>query len=709
MKKYILLGVFLMNGCGQKAELPVAIKKPYEMTTHGHTRIDDYYWMRLTDEQKSKKPYDDHTQQVVDYINLENQYTKDNLSHTKKLQDDLFNEIVGRIEKDDETVPYLKNGYYYYTRYEKNKEYAIYCRKEGSLESKEQIILDVNDLAKGYDYFAVGGRFVSPDNNWLAYGVDTLSRRFYTIYFKDLRTGEVLNQSIPNTEGRVAWANDNQTVFYTSKNKTTLLSEKVYRHLVGTDYKNDKLVYQEDDNEFYIGVGRSKSGEYIIIWNSSTLVSDYHLLNADTPKGDFFNFTPRGIEHEYSLVHYGDKFYILTNWGAENNRLMETSKDLTDMSNWKEIIPHDKDVHLLDMEIFDNHLVLSQRENGLRGLRVINLNTGDQHSVNFSEETYTSYLSTNKEFNTNVLRYNYSSLVTPWSTYDYNMDTKEHTLMKEAKVLGEFDKENYTSERIYADTRDGKKVPISLVYKKDLKTGNAQNLLLYAYGSYGSTTDPYFSSSRLSLLDRGFIFAIAHIRGSQIYGRQSYEDGKLLNKKNTFYDFIDAGKYLIKNNYTSSDQLFCSGGSAGGLLIGAVINMAPELWKGAIAGVPFVDVVTTMLDPSIPLTSNEWDEWGDPREKEYYDYMLSYSPYDQVDEKEYPNLLVTSGFFDSQVQYFEPLKWVAKLRDYWKGNNKLYLYMHMDAGHGGKSGRFRYHRETALEYAFLLDLAGVNK
>jgi len=698
-----------MNGCGQKAELPVAIKKPYEMTTHGHTRIDDYYWMRLTDEQKSKKPYDDHTQQVVDYINLENQYTKDNLSHTKKLQDDLFNEIVGRIEKDDETVPYLKNGYYYYTRYEKNKEYAIYCRKEGSLESKEQIILDVNDLAKGYDYFAVGGRFVSPDNNWLAYGVDTLSRRFYTIYFKDLRTGEVLNQSIPNTEGRVAWANDNQTVFYTSKNKTTLLSEKVYRHLVGTDYKNDKLVYQEDDNEFYIGVGRSKSGEYIIIWNSSTLVSDYHLLNADTPKGDFFNFTPRGIEHEYSLVHYGDKFYILTNWGAENNRLMETSKDLTDMSNWKEIIPHNKDVHLLDMEIFDNHLVLSQRENGLRGLRVINLNTGDQHSVNFSEETYTSYLSTNKEFNTSVLRYNYSSLVTPWSTYDYNMDTKEHTLMKEAKVLGEFDKENYTSERIYADTRDGKKVPISLVYKKDLKTGNAQNLLLYAYGSYGSTTDPYFSSSRLSLLDRGFIFAIAHIRGSQIYGRQSYEDGKLLNKKNTFYDFIDAGKYLIKNNYTSSDQLFCSGGSAGGLLIGAVINMAPELWKGAIAGVPFVDVVTTMLDPSIPLTSNEWDEWGDPREKEYYDYMLSYSPYDQVDEKEYPNLLVTSGFFDSQVQYFEPLKWVAKLRDYWKGNNKLYLYMHMDAGHGGKSGRFRYHRETALEYAFLLDLAGINK
>ena len=709
MKNYILLGVFLMNACSQKAELPVAIKKPYEMTDHGHTRIDDYYWMRLTDEQKSKKPYDDHTQQVIDYINLENQYTEDHLSHTKKFQDDLFNEIVGRIEKDDETVPYFENGYYYYRRYEENKEYAIYCRKKGSLESKEQIILDVNELAKGYDYFAVGGRFVSPDNNWLAYGVDTLSRRFYTIYFKDLRTGEVLSQSIPNTGGRIAWANDNKTVFYTSKNKTTLLSEKIFRHKVGSDHKNDVLVYTEKDNEFYIGVGRSKSGEYIVIWNGSTLVSDYHLLNANTPDGDFFNFTPRGTKHEYSLVHYGEKFYILTNWEAENNRLMETSKDLTDMSNWKEMIPHNKDVHLLDMEIFDNHLVLSERENGLRGLRVINLITGDQHSVNFGEETYASYLSTNKEFNTNVLRYNYSSLVTPWSTYDYNMDTKEKKLMKETKVLGDFDKENYTSERIYADARDGKKVPISLVYKKDLKTENAQNLLLYGYGSYGSTTDPYFSSSRISLLDRGFVFAIAHIRGSQIYGRQSYEDGKLLNKKNTFYDFIDAGKYLIKNKYTSSDQLFCYGGSAGGLLVGAVINMEPGLWKGAIAGVPFVDVVTTMLDPSIPLTSNEWEEWGDPREKEYYDYMLSYSPYDQIERKEYPNLLVTSGFFDSQVQYFEPLKWVAKLRDHWKGDNKLYLYMHMDAGHGGKSGRFRYHRETALEYAFLLDLAGINK
>ena len=387
---------------------------------------------------------------------------------------------------------------------------------------------------------------------------------------------------------------------------------------------------------------------------------------------------------------------------------MEVSEDDTNRERWKEVIAHDNDVHLLNMEIFDNHLVLNERRNGLRGLRIINLTTGEDSQVDFGENTYSAWISTNKQFDTNILRYSYGSLVTPWSTYDFNMDTKVKTLMKQEKVLGGYDLSNYDSERIYATSRDGIKIPISLVYNKSKKEANAQNLLLYGYGSYGSTTDPYFNSARLSLLDRGFIFAIAHIRGSQIYGRKSYEDGKLLNKKNTFYDFIDAGKHLIDNGYTNSDKLFCSGGSAGGLLIGTVINMEPSMWKGAIAGVPFVDVVTTMLDPSIPLTSNEWDEWGDPREKEYYDYMLSYSPYDQVHDKEYPNLLVTSGFFDSQVQYFEPLKWVAKLRDHWKGVNKLYLHMHMDAGHGGKSGRFRYYKEVALEYVFLLELAGIN-
>ena len=679
------------------------------MTIHGDTRVDNYYWMRLSDEQKSAQTYDEHTQEVVDYINLENEYIQGSLAHTKKFQDHLFNEIIGRIKKDDETVPYLKNGYYYYSRYEEKKEYAFYCRKKGSLDAEEEIMLDGNELADGHDYFAVGGMSVSPDNNWLAYGIDTLSRRFYTIYFKNLSTGNILEQVVPNTTGNIAWANDNKTVFYTLKNKITLLSEKIYRHKIGSDPVKDILVYKEDDIEYYTGVYRSKSGKYIIIWNGSTLVSDYHILSADNPDGDFMNFTPRGTEHEYSITHYQDKFYIVTNWEAKNNRLMETSEDATDLSNWKEVISHRNDVHLLNIEIFDNHLVINERKDGLRSLRVINQSSGKDHYIDFGEKAFTAWISTNREFNTNILRYGYSSMVTPSSTYDYNMDTGEKTLMKQNEVVGGYDSDRYYSERLYAKARDGKKIPISLVYRKDLKTEVPQSLLLYAYGSYGSTNDPYFSSTRLSLLDRGFIYAIAHIRGSQIYGRQSYDDGKLLNKKNTFFDFIDAGKYLIDNNFTDSEQLFCSGGSAGGLLIGAVVNMEPSLWKGAIAGVPFVDVITTMLDPSIPLTSNEWDEWGDPREKEYYDYMLSYWPYDQVVDREYPNLLVTSGFFDSQVQYFEPLKWVAKLRDHWQGENKLFLHMNMDAGHGGKSGRFRRYRESALEYAFLLDLAGKKK
>ena len=695
-----------MSSCSKPLIPPVAKKSPYEMKKHGSMRVDDYYWMRLTDDQKTAEPYDSHAQEVVDYINLENDYTKISLQHTNKLQEVLFEEIVGRIKKDDSTVPYIENGYYYYSRYEKEKEYAIYCRKKGSLNAKEEIILDANQLAEGYDYFSVGNRSISPNNTWLAYSIDTLSRRFYTVYFKNLKTGETLPQSIPNTSGSVAWANDNKTVFYTSKNKTTLLSEKIFRHKIDEDYRNDKLVYHEKDNEFYTGVYRSKSGNYIIIWNSSTLVSDYHILSADKPNGKFINFTPRGKEHEYSIAHYENKFYILTNWNAKNNRLMETDEKTTDMSKWKEVIAHQNDLHLLDLEIFDNSLVLSQRKNGLRGLRIINQNTGEDHLINFSEETYTTWLSTNKEFNTNTLRFSYSSLVTPWSTIDYNMDTKQKTLMKQEEVVGGYDLSDYNSERIYARARDGEKIPISLVYKKDLRSKDGgQELLLYGYGSYGSTTDPYFNSARLSLLDRGFIFAIAHIRGSQIYGRQSYDDGKLLKKKNTFYDFIDAGRYLINSGYTDSEHLFCSGGSAGGLLIGAVINMEPSMWKGAIAAVPFVDVVTTMLDPTIPLTSNEWDEWGDPREKKYYDYMLSYSPYDQVANHQYPNLLVTSGFFDSQVQYFEPLKWVAKLREYWKGENKLYLHMNMDAGHGGQSGRFRRYKEIALEYAFLLNIS----
>lgn len=697
-----------MSSCSNNILPPDVKKIPKDMQTHGHVRTDNYYWMRLTDEQKSAEKYDDQTQNVVDYIGKETEYLENSLKHTKPLQKTLYDEMVGRIKKDDESVPYFENKYYYYSRYEEGKEYPIYCRKYKSLENDEEIILDVNILAEGHDYFAIGGMSISPNNQWLSYGVDTLSRRYYNIYFKNLVSGNVLEQTIPNTSGGAAWANDNSTVFYTSKNKVTLLGEKIFRHKIKTDYKEDVLMYFEKDETYYNGVYRSKSGQYIIIYNSSTLVSDYHILNANEPDGQFVNFSPRGKKHEYDIQHYENYFYIISNKEAPNNRLMRTKISATGISNWEEVIAHRKDVHLLGLEIFKNHLVFSERKDGLRAIRIKNMISGDDRYINFEEGTYSAYISTNEEYDSNILRYSYSSMLTPSSVYDYNMDTQDKKLLKQSEVIGKgYDQSLYDAETIYATARDGEKIPVYLVYRKDLKKEGPQPLLLYSYGSYGSTSDPYFSSARLSLLDRGIIYALTNVRGSQIFGRQSYEDGKLLKKKNTFYDFIDAGKHLVNKKYTSPDQLFCSGGSAGGLLISAVVNMEPDLWKGAITAVPFVDVVTTMLDSSIPLTSNEWDEWGDPREEEYYHYMLSYSPYDQIEKKKYPNILVTSGFFDSQVQYWEPLKYVAKLRDFWEGNNKLYLYMNMDAGHGGKSGRFKIYKEIALEYAYLLDLVNI--
>lgn len=697
-----------MSSCSNNILPPDVKKIPKDMQTHGHVRTDNYYWMRLTDEQKSAEKYDDQTQNVVDYIGKETEYLENSLKHTKPLQKTLYDEMVGRIKKDDESVPYFENKYYYYSRYEEGKEYPIYCRKYKSLKNDEEIILDVNILAEGHDYFAIGGMSISPNNQWLSYGVDTLSRRYYNIYFKNLVSGNVLEQTIPNTSGGAAWANDNSTVFYTSKNKVTLLGEKIFRHKIKTDYKEDVLMYFEKDETYYNGVYRSKSGQYIIIYNSSTLVSDYHILNANEPDGQFVNFSPRGKKHEYDIQHYENYFYIISNKEAPNNRLMRTKISATGISNWEEVIAHRKDVHLLGLEIFKNHLVFSERKDGLRAIRIKNMISGDDRYINFEEGTYSAYISTNEEYDSNILRYSYSSMLTPSSVYDYNMDTQDKKLLKQSEVIGKgYDQSLYDAETIYATARDGEKIPVYLVYRKDLKKEGPQPLLLYSYGSYGSTSDPYFSSARLSLLDRGIIYALTNVRGSQIFGRQSYEDGKLLKKKNTFYDFIDAGKHLVNKKYTSPDQLFCSGGSAGGLLISAVVNMEPDLWKGAITAVPFVDVVTTMLDSSIPLTSNEWDEWGDPREEEYYHYMLSYSPYDQIEKKKYPNILVTSGFFDSQVQYWEPLKYVAKLRDFWEGNNKLYLYMNMDAGHGGKSGRFKIYKEIALEYAYLLDLVNI--
>ena len=699
-----------MSSCSNNILPPDVKRIPKDMEAHGDVRTDNYYWMRLTDEQKSAKKYDNQTQSVVDYIDEETKYLENSLKHTKPLQKTLYDEMVGRIKKDDESVPYFENEYFYYSRYEEGLEYPIYCRKYKSLENDEEIILNVNILAEGYDYFSIGGMSISPDNKWLSYGVDTLSRRYYKIYFKNLVSGDVLDQTIPNTTGGAAWANDNKTVFYTSKNKVTLLGEKIFRHKIKTDYKKDVLMYFEKDETYYNGVYRSKSGQYIIIYNSSTLVSDYHILDANDPDGQFVNFSPRGKKHEYDIQHYEDYFYIISNKEAPNNRLMRTKVNATDISNWEEVIAHRKDVHLLGLEIFKNHLVFSERRDGLRAIRIMNMISGNDSYIDFEESTYSAYISTNEEYDSNILRYSYSSMLTPSSVYDYNMDTQEKKLLKQSEVIGKgYDQSLYDAETIYASARDGEKIPVYLVYRKDLKKEGPQPLLLYSYGSYGSTSDPYFSSARLSLLDRGIIYALTNVRGSQIFGRQSYEDGKLLKKKNTFYDFIDAGKHLVEKKYTSPDQLFCSGGSAGGLLISAVVNMEPDLWKGAITAVPFVDVVNTMLDESIPLTTGEFDEWGNPKNKDAYDYILSYSPYDNVEAKNYPNMLITTGLHDSQVQYWEPAKWVAKLRDLKTDDNLLLLETNMEAGHGGASGRFRQHKETALEYAFLLNLVNINE
>lgn len=692
-----------------RQDAPVAEKADTLLNEHGQARVDPYFWMRLTDEQKSAETPDNHTKKVLNYLNDENEYTKKKLSHTEGLQQSLYDEIVGRIKKDDESVPYFSNGYWYYTRYETGGEYPIYCRKKENLSSNEIILLNVNELAEGYDYYAVGGLSVSPDNKILSFGEDTLSRRIYTVKFKNLETGEFYDDEIENTSGGAAWANDNKTVFYTTKNKVSLLSEKIYRHELETATSTDVMVYHEKDPSYYIGVYKSKSEDFIIIWNSSTLVNQFHILNANNPTGKFQEFSPRDDKHEYSIDHFKNKFYIVTNWEAQNFRLMETSEKSTSKENWKEVIPHRENVLLEGLELFDDYMVVDERKEGLTNLRVINQTSGDEHYLDFGEPAYAAYISTNAEFNTKTLRFGYTSLTTPNSTFDYNMETKERTLLKQQEVVGGHNPEDYQSERIWATVRDGVKVPISIVYKKGFKKDGTMPVLQYAYGSYGSTVDAGFSSTRLSLLDRGFAFAIAHIRGGSMMGRKWYEDGKMFKKKNTFNDFVDCSKFLIEEKYTSAEHLYALGGSAGGLLMGAIVNMNPELYNGVIAAVPFVDVISTMWDETIPLTTNEFDEWGNPKTLESYEYMMSYSPYDNVKEQEYPNLLVTTGLFDSQVQYWEPAKWVAKLRDKKTDNNLLIMDTNMDAGHGGASGRFKRYKTTALEYAFMLDLEGIDK
>ncbi len=672
---------------------PTANKNPKELTIHGDTRIDNYYWLNQREDPE-----------VIKYLEAENEYTGKMMSHLEKFQDKLFEEMKGRIKEDDQSVPYKNRGYYYITRYEKGQEYPIYSRKEGSLDADEEVMLNVNDLAGDYEFYNIGGRSVSPDNKILAYGEDTLSRRIYTIKFKNLETGEMLEDIIPNTTGGAVWANDNKTLFYSVKDEA-LRPYKIFKHVLGTPASQDVEIYHEADETFNVYVFKSKSEKYISIMSYQTLSTEFRMLDADKPGGEFKVLQPRERGLEYFADHFEDKFYIRTNLDAKNFRLMETPVTATTKENWKEVIPHRTDVLLEGMELFNNYLVLSERKNGITQLRVIP-QEGEEHYIDFGEDAYMAYTSVNLDFDTDILRIGYQSMTTPPTTYDYHMKTKEMTLLKQQEVVGDFDPANYESERIYAKARDGVQVPISIVYPKGFKKDGSQPLLLYGYGSYGASMDPYFSTTRLSLLDRGFAFAIAHIRGGEEMGRQWYEDGKLLNKKNTFFDFIDCAEYLIAEDFTNKDQLFAMGGSAGGLLMGAIINYRPDLWKGVVAAVPFVDVVTTMLDESIPLTTGEFDEWGNPKDEKYYEYIKSYSPYDNVEAKNYPAMLVTTGLHDSQVQYWEPAKWVAKMREIKTGHEPLLLHTNMDAGHGGASGRFRRLKETALEYAFVLDLAG---
>ncbi|MVT39673.1 prolyl oligopeptidase family serine peptidase [Chitinophaga oryziterrae] len=674
---------------------PVADKVNKELTIHGDTRTDNYYWMNDREDPK-----------VIAYLKAENAYLDTMTRSSAKLRTKLYEEMKSRIMETDVSVPYLKEGYYYYSRYEQGKEYPVYCRKKGSTEAAEEIILNVNDLAKGHAYYQVGGMTVSPDGQWLAYGVDTVSRRRYVIHIKNLQTGELQPELISETSGNVAWASDNKTFFYTTKDTSTLRENKIFRHLTGTKASDDQLVYEEKDETYSAGVTRCKSGKYIMIESGSTLSSEYRILDASKPTAAFKVFQPRQKDMLYHIDHQDNQFYIVTNWDAVNFRLMQCPLDKTERSNWKEVIAHRPDVLLEGLDLFRDHMVLSERSKGLTQLRVINTRTHEDHYLHFDEPAYVASTSVNPEFDTKVLRYSYTSMTTPVSTYDYNMDTKQNELRKRQEVLGGYDPKNYITERIYVTARDGAKVPVSIVYKKGFEKNGKMPLLLYGYGSYGHSIDPVFSSNRLSLLDRGFAYAIAHIRGGEEMGRQWYEDGKLFKKKNTFTDFIDCADYLVAQHYTDSAHLYAMGGSAGGLLMGAVVNMRPTLWNGVIAAVPFVDVVTTMLDESIPLTTGEFDEWGNPKKKEYYDYMKSYSPYDNVTPQAYPNMLVTTGLHDSQVQYWEPAKWVAKLREVKTDHHLLLLHTNMEAGHGGASGRFKPLEEIAMQYAFLITLEG---
>ena len=712
LKLSVLISIIFASGCKSDKHMntdlkaPSAEKQAKSLTIHNSTRIDNYFWMRLTDEQKTAKKKDTQTQKVEAYLNSENDYFDKVTASTNNFQKELFEEMKGRIKEDDTSVPYFRNNYFYITRFEKGSQYPIYSRKKESLEVDEEILFDVNQEAREHEYFQLGALNVSPDNKLVAFATDTVSRRQYTIQIKNLETGELLTDKIENTTGGSVWSNDNRTLFYTKKDPLTLRSSSIYRHVLGTDASEDVIVFEEKDETYSTYVYKTKSHKFIVIGSSSTLSSEFRIISADKPYGDWRVIQPREDNLEYSLAHYGDYFYIQTNKDdAINFKLMKTPVNKTTKENWVDVIPHRNETLLEDVSIFKNYLVIEERSNGLGKIRIKTWDGKEDYYLPFNEETYSAGVYANPEFDTNVIRYSYNSMTTPNSVIDFNMKNQTKEVKKEQEVLGgKFDKNNYKSERVWATARDGKKVAISLVYPKDTELNKNTPLLQYAYGSYGYTISDGFSTTRLSLLDRGFVYAVAHIRGGQYLGREWYNDGKMMNKMNSFFDFIDCSKYLIENSYTSAKHLYAMGGSAGGLLMGGVSNLNPELYNGIIAAVPFVDVISTMLDESIPLTTGEFDEWGNPKEKEAYEYMLSYSPYDQVTSKEYPNMLVTTGYFDSQVQYWEPAKWVAKLRELKTDKNTLLLHTNMDVGHGGASGRFDALKETAIDYTFLLAL-----
>lgn len=679
---------------------PIATIKSKSLEIHNHKRQDDYFWMN-----------DRENPEVIQYLKEENEYLNQSLKETETFKESLFEEMKSRIKEDDESVPYFKDGYFHYHRFQKGEEYPLFCRKKYSLLEKEEIILNVNELAKGYEYFQVGQISISTDQRILAYAEDHVGRRIYTLKFKDLQTGFLLSDQIEGASGNMVWANDNKTAFYTRQDEQTLRSFQIYKHELGQDSKNDILVYEEKDDTFNCHISKSKSKKFLFIQSQSTISSEFRFLRADEPNGTFEIVQERIPDLEYQMEHFGGDFYILTNaQKATNFKLVKVSIENPGLGNWLDVIPHREAVLLENFEIFRNFLVLEERFEGLTRIRIKPWEKKDIFDLEFEEPTYTAWIGHNPEFETDLLRFGFNSLVTPASVFDYNMFTGEKKLLKQQEVVGGYDATKFQSEKIWATAEDGVKIPISLVYKKDLFLKNGTNpLLQYAYGSYGYSTDPTFSPSRLSLLERGFVFAIAHIRGGQEMGRHWYDTGKMLKKKNTFTDFIACSEHLINAKYTSPEHLYAMGGSAGGLLMGVVINLKPELYKGVIAAVPFVDVVTTMLDETIPLTTGEFHEWGNPKEKEFYDYMLSYSPYDNIERKAYPNLMVISGLHDSQVQYWEPTKWVAKLRQFKTDKNLLLLSTNMEAGHGGASGRFKALKELALEYVFLCHLEGIKE